>query len=198
VLLTTIVTLLRVVGEVQGWVTRESGGAGTPLGIVWLIPVFGFWFGWRLSATQPPRSLARVLLVTIVATAAAMGLSVLNFRQMEAGRYSLQISVLIIAVVWTIAAVVAALQWRALGRVLLLYGLWARLFVVAVTAFLILRGFGTHYEKIGPDEMALELTNTEKILYASASQLFFWIPFTILAGTLFASAGAWLARRRAG
>ena len=53
-LLSLAVTLLRLVGELRGWSpeywSRLPGGGLSPLGIVWLIPVFGFYFGWRLQA----------------------------------------------------------------------------------------------------------------------------------------------------
>ena len=50
---TLAVTLLRLVGELQGWSPRffskEAGGGGALVGIAWLVPVFGAWFGWRLA-----------------------------------------------------------------------------------------------------------------------------------------------------
>ena len=43
--ITLAVTLLRLVGELQGWspalFNREGGGRGALVGIVWLIPVLG-------------------------------------------------------------------------------------------------------------------------------------------------------------
>jgi hypothetical protein len=43
--ITFAVTLLRLVGELQHWsprfFSREPGGAGAIIGIVWLVPIFG-------------------------------------------------------------------------------------------------------------------------------------------------------------
>ena len=47
------VTLLRLVGELLDWspllFNKEAGGGGALVGIAWLVPVFGAWFGWRLA-----------------------------------------------------------------------------------------------------------------------------------------------------
>ena len=53
-LITLAVTLLRLVGELQGWsprlFSREAGGGGALVGISWLVPVFGAWFGCKLAS----------------------------------------------------------------------------------------------------------------------------------------------------
>jgi hypothetical protein len=50
--ITLAVTLLRLVGELLRWnptlFSREAGGAGAIVGIVWLVPVFGGYFAWKL------------------------------------------------------------------------------------------------------------------------------------------------------
>lgn len=198
VVLTTIVSLLRLSGEMQGWITTESGGAGYWLGISWLVPVFGLWFGWKLAPIDPPRSVGGALLAFLVLAAVAFGVMIANFRFVEAGHYSLTTAFLIGAVTWTACALLAARGWARLWRLLLTYALWARLPVIAITIAVALRGLDTHYDKIGPDQANLtaELTATQRILAASAAQLFVWIPFTILTGGLFASLGALFAPRR--
>ena len=51
VLITLGVTALRLLGALGGLpdvlVNREPGGAGAIIGIVWLAPIFAFWFGRR-------------------------------------------------------------------------------------------------------------------------------------------------------
>jgi hypothetical protein len=66
------VTLLRLVGELQGWspalFSREAGGGGALVGISWLVLVFGAWFGWKLArAGSGPASIGRALLVMLAA-----------------------------------------------------------------------------------------------------------------------------------
>ena len=51
--ITLAVTLLRLAGELMGGsdtlFNRAPGGAGAIVGIVWLVPVFGYYFGHRLA-----------------------------------------------------------------------------------------------------------------------------------------------------
>ena len=58
-LITLAVTVLRLVGELMRWdprfFSREAGGAGAIVGIVWLVPVFGVYFARKLvSAGEGP------------------------------------------------------------------------------------------------------------------------------------------------
>ena len=61
---TLVVTLLRLVGELQNWspalFSRAPGGGGSLVGISWLVPIFGAWFGWVLarSGERPGASAA--------------------------------------------------------------------------------------------------------------------------------------------
>jgi hypothetical protein len=65
--ITLAVTLLRLVGESQGWSPilfdrGEEARSPSLVGIVWLVPVFGAWFGWKLTrAGSGPGSLGRAL-----------------------------------------------------------------------------------------------------------------------------------------
>src|SRR6188474_1589377 len=61
-LITLGITLLRLAGELMGWspvfFSRAAGGAGAIVGIVWLVPVFGFLFGRKLAESSPaPKAL---------------------------------------------------------------------------------------------------------------------------------------------
>ena len=53
-LFTLAVTVLRLMGELMRWnptvFSREAGGAGAIVGIVWLVPVFGVYFARKLVA----------------------------------------------------------------------------------------------------------------------------------------------------
>src|SRR5262245_34913395 len=77
------VTLLRLVGELQGWnqrfFNREPGGGGALVGIAWLVFLFGAYFGWKLAALgYRPASAWRAAgasllgLVVVVATVALL------------------------------------------------------------------------------------------------------------------------------
>ena len=73
--ITLAVTLLRLVGELQGWSPALFNRGDKPfspslVGIVWLVPVFGAWFGWKLiRAGSGPGSLGRAFGVTFAALA---------------------------------------------------------------------------------------------------------------------------------
>src|SRR5687768_18611129 len=65
-LITLAVTVLRLTGELLNWsprlFSREAGGAGAIIGIVWLVPVFGVYFALRLArAGEGPSSVGAAL-----------------------------------------------------------------------------------------------------------------------------------------
>src|SRR5438093_5515636 len=81
-LITLVVTLLRVIGELSRWspslFNREAGGPGALVGIVWLIPVFGIYFALRLArAGEGPAGVGRALawsgLTFVLTTALTFG-----------------------------------------------------------------------------------------------------------------------------
>ena len=73
--ITLAVTLLRLVGELQGWSPTLFNRGDKPfspslVGIVWLVPVFGAWFGWKLTrAGSGPASLGRAFGLTLASMA---------------------------------------------------------------------------------------------------------------------------------
>ena len=73
------VTLLRLIGELQAWspalFNREAGGGGAIVGISWLVPIFGAWFGWKLAkAGGSPGRIGPALLIAILAFALMPGI----------------------------------------------------------------------------------------------------------------------------
>jgi hypothetical protein len=63
---TLAITLLRLVGELQGWsrflFNPDAGGGGALVGISWLPFLFGPYFAWKLAKEgKPPRSAWRVV-----------------------------------------------------------------------------------------------------------------------------------------
>jgi hypothetical protein len=184
--ITLAITLLRLAGELLGWsptfFSRAPGGAGAVIGIVWLVPVFGIYFGWALArgGTAPGtrrvigHSLGAVALVTASALTATVILGLgLNER----------FAVIFLAAV--VAAGLAYRGWPALGRALLAYGLLARLPVVIVMLVAIFAGWGTHYDVPPPNFP--ETTPFLKWVYIGLlPQLLLWVPFTMFVGALFA------------
>jgi hypothetical protein len=186
-IVTLAVTLLRLAGELLGWssvlFSREAGGAGAIVGIVWLVPVFGAYFALKLAAAgqRPP------------GIGAALGYSILGFAVVPgAGFVSSKLGVPqqsftafgVFMVFSLIGAVLAFRGWPALGRTLLAYGFAARIPVAIVMLFAILGRWGTHYDALPPNFPSMSPIVTW-LLIGVLPQLVIWIWFTITAGAVF-------------
>jgi hypothetical protein len=197
--ITLAVTLLRLVGELLGWspllFNRSAGGGGALVGIVWLVPIFGAYFGWKLArAGSGPGGIGRALGLTILALALVPVLALLAAQM---GIQQNSFTFFGIFVVGSIAALLIGLRaWPALGRTLFNYGLAARIPVVLVMLVAILGDWGTHYDVAPPDFP--EMSPLAKwFMIGLVPQLTLWIAFTVVVGALFGIAAAALARRPA-
>jgi hypothetical protein len=194
-LITLAVTLLRFTGEWMQWspalFDRSAGGGGALIGIVWLIPVFGAWFGLQLSraGAAPARlgpafkwaGLALLLNVVLGGAAAAL------FRS--------PVAQLAIFTVTSLAAVAIARRgWPELWRVLIAYGLAARIPVLVIMFLSIFLGWDTHYAKPRPDFPSM---GPWGLFFWTAllPQLGIWIFLTVVFGLLTGAAAAAITRR---
>lgn len=196
---TLAVTLLRLVGELQGWAptffSRQAGGGGSLVGISWLVPVFGAWFGWTLarSGERPGRPwVAFGLTLLVIALLPASG-----FAAMALGMNGRSPAMLPVYAVASILGLCLAYRvWPGLGRVLLAYGLAARIPVVLVMLAAIFGNWGTHYDV--PPPGVPEMAPLPKwLLIGVLPQLTIWLWFTSAIGGLFGILAAAAARRRA-
>lgn len=194
-IVTLAVTLLRLLGELRDWdrelFSTEPGGNGAIFGIVWLVPIFGAYFGFRLAqAGYGPRRKLASLLSHVAALALLVGAGIGTIRMgvefPEAGYY-------VSGAAW-LFALIPLFAWPALFRVNLVYGLLARIPVVVVTYIAVKKDWGTHYEKLGPEN--LRLPEDERAFFLSLAQIGFWLGFTIIAGGLFGSLAALFGRSR--
>ena len=151
-LFTLAVTLVRLTGELMRWspalFNREAGGGGALVGIVWLIPVFGILFGLRLArAGRAPASIGKALgwaaLAFVLNTALAIGAFTLVPSPVA--------QLAIFGIGSWLAILLARRGWDGLWRVLLAYGLAARVPVVVIMFLSIFGGWDTHYTKPRPD-----------------------------------------------
>jgi hypothetical protein len=183
-LITLAVTIVRLVGELQGWsprfFSREAGGPGAIVGIVWLVPVFGVYFAAKLAKAGAVPGAGRVIAHAALAFL-LMALSVVAASRMIANR-NVQFIVFMIAAV--VAAWVAYRGWPALGRVLLAYGLAARVPVMLVMLVAIYARWGTHYD-VAPPGLPAMAALPKWFFIGMLPQLFLWVPFTIYVGALF-------------
>ena len=162
------VTLLRLVGELVGWspalFNREAGGGGALVGIAWLVPVFGAWFGWKLArAGSRPSGIGRALGLTLLAFA----VSPRGFVAFKAGIPQQSLTMLAVFVVASSRrSSSACAAWPALGSMLLGYGLAARIPVVLVMLVAMLGNWGTHYDvapaRLPRDEHAREVAHDRR------------------------------------
>jgi hypothetical protein len=183
-LVTLAVTLLRLAGELLGWsptfFSRQAGGAGALVGIIWLVPIFGFYFAWKLAqGGSAPRALPVIghalLALTVVIASVALSSAVLKLEQRA------QFGVILLAC--CLAAWIVHRAWPALGRTLLFYGLAARVPVILVMLVAILGNWGTHYDVVPPNFP--EMAPLPKWFFIGVlPQLFLWVPATMFLGAL--------------
>jgi len=193
------VTLLRLFGELQGWsprfFSREPGGGYALVGIAWLVPIFGAWFGWRIARSgATPARLGRALGLTLLAFVL---MPVLGFAAYAAGLAEFGFGMFALYVVGAIVGVLLGLRaWPALGRTLLAYAFAARIPVAVVMLFAILGSWGTHYDA-PPPGLPPMAPFPKWLLIGLMPQMSIWIWFTVVVGGLFGLGAAALARRRA-
>jgi hypothetical protein len=197
--ITLAVTLLRLVGELQDWspalFSKAPGGGGSPVGISWLVLVFGAWFGWKLGkAGQGPGAVGRALGLALLAFAL---LPVLGFAANALGMSQQSMSMFAVYVVGSILGLVVGLRaWPALGRTLLVYAFAARVPVVLVMLAAILGNWGTHYDV--PPPGAPEMSGLWKwAVIGLLPQLTIWLWFTSVVGGIFGIVAGAIAGRRA-
>lgn len=193
------VTLARLGGELLEWSPRffgrVAGGGLALVGIAWLVPIFGFYFGYRLArAGVQPSSLVRAAAWPTAALVVVPILAWLGSRLLSTA--TSQGLFVLWAVVSGIAAALALVAWPAHGRVLLAYALAARLPVVAVMWFAIQGDWGTHFDAPPPAFPAVPPTS--RWLWTGVlPQMTIWIAWTVVVGTVFGALGAVAAKRRA-
>jgi hypothetical protein len=185
--ITLAVTLLRLVGELQHWsprlFSREAGGAAALVGIVWLVPIFGIYFAMRLNqAGHGPSSRGRAIGYALAALAVG---AVLTFAVVK---LSLPIvPTIVLANLSSLLSLwIAYRGWPELGKLEVLYGFSVRIPVALLMLVAMAANWGTHYE-LGPPgfpEMGLV---SKWLLIGLMPQLFAWIAFTVIVGSVFGS-----------
>src|SRR5262245_26303712 len=125
-LVTLAVTLLRLTGELLHWserfFSRAAGGAFALVGIVWLVPVFGFLFGLRLVRSgHPPARASRGIVAGVLGVLAVPLLAMLWARL----GFPPVAQVLAFCAGYAVVAWFVAKSWPELAKALFAYGLLA-------------------------------------------------------------------------
>jgi hypothetical protein len=184
-LITLSVTLLRLVGELNEWApalfSRQAGGAGALVGITWLVPIFGWYFGAKLGRDTSAPSGGRVVLHVLIALLLAAGAGLFVGLVLHKGPPAVIPTVMVAGL---IGSWIVWRGWPALAKTLLLYGLAARGPVIVVMLVAMLQNWGTHYDVSPPGYPADVPTVTKWIQIGVMPQLFLWIPYTMIVGAL--------------
>ncbi len=189
--ITLVVTLLRLTGELQGWsrvlFNPEAGGGGTLFGIWLLVPVFGIYFSVKLkNAGKGPESGWKVALWALI----SLGVVVVIIALIESV-ISNQIIWILMSCILVLGAAVLLMRktWPALYSTLVSYGLAARIPVAVVMFFATMGDWGTLYDGPPPDFPETG-PFVEWLISGLFPQLTFWIAFTIIVGMLFGGVAA--------
>jgi hypothetical protein len=194
-ILTLIVSVARLLGEWLEWSPGLFAGQPAVVGIVWLVPLFGLWFGWRLAQNrQAPSRPGMTALAYLVGLLLGAGWMFFVMKVLVEG-YGLRAGLYIGAGLWA-ASLIGLFAWPALFRANFVYGFAARIPVVAITLIAVPAELGTHYDQL-PKEVEAGST-LDKLALLTLPQVGFWVPFTILVGGLFGSFAALMAARRYG
>lgn len=185
------VTLLRLVGELKHWPekwfsTATGGiipqGISWVIGITWLAIPFGIYFGLKLcSRGDLPLGLGKACLYSGIAliTILLLPRGLLPLLKLGFPR-----GLIVIWLTMAVSAAITCRSWTALFKIMLAYGIAARL-PVAVIMFYAMRGhWGTHYDYV---DMPAQFQMTFWRGYfwlAFFPQLVFWVFYTGLVGTV--------------
>ena len=194
-IITFAVTLLRLTGELQHWsptfFSREAGGAGALIGIVWLVPVFGIYFAYRLNQSgHGPTSRGRAIGFALAALVVGFGLSFAVFKLAP----SIVVTIVLANLASYVSLWIAYRGWPELGKVELIYGLAARIPVAILMFIAMSANWGTHYE-LGPPGFPQMGLVSKWFLIGLLPQLSLWIAFTVIIGSLSGSLALLLKKR---
>lgn len=203
-LITLGISVLRLVGELQGWsktfFNREPGGGGALVGIAWLPFVFGAYFAWRLiQSGRHPQSAGRALLMNLAAIAAFAA-------TMVVGRFAVGASpaggIVFMVIGSAIGLFVASRAWPSLFKTLLTYAFAARIPVMVIMLLAMVGNWGTHYDALPAEpEPAAVLAPMSAFMrwfwIGLLPQAAFWVFFTVVIGGLVGAITALVAGKKA-
>lgn len=192
---TLAVTLVRLLGELQGWDPRWFGSSGSVpgglFGIVWLVPIFGFLFGRRLAQAGSSPPFLSGFFVPMFAWLLLLGTSGLILTTFEGEELREKLRYVLLG--GPVLALLGVIAWPRAFCINLAYAVLARSPVVVVQFLDVKNGWQTHYGKFPARLPAMAAD--ERLWLLGLTQCSFWLPFTVLLGGGFAALGAATVRR---
>ncbi len=193
---TLVVTIVRVVGEFEGWDARWfSSAAEVPGGlfdIVWLVPPFGLLFGRRLAQAGSRPPFVSGFFVPMFAWLVLLAAAGFVVATLEGKELRDKMSYLLFG--GPALAMLGLFAWPRAFVTNLTYAVLARLPVIVVQYLDIENGWQTHYGKVHPK--IPPMSAEERLWLLTLVQGSFWLPFTVLLGGGFAALGAATVRKR--
>ncbi len=193
---TLALTVFRLEGELHHWSSlwfnRSAGGGGAIAGISWLPIFFGPYFALKLArAGEGPMSYGRTLAASLAALGVMIGGGILvGMTESHPGILTLAGFLIMLA-----AAFIPGIGWGPLGRTLLAYAFAARIPVLVLMFFAMKGHWGTHYDAVQPSyqDMAFWAKFFDT---AFLPQMFLWISYTVVIGSLCGAIAGALASRK--
>ena len=203
-LIALTVTIVRLVGEIAGGPSSlfnsAAGGWGALVGIVWLIPIFGIYFGVKLvRGGFGPESVGKVIgfavLGLVVAGVTFLSLPAFSRFLAESASVARTISRPLGSAIGYLLAILILHRgaWPTFFKTILGYAFASRIPVLIVMFTAMLGNWGTHYE-LGPPGTPEMGFLAKFIVIAVVPQMTFWIMVTMVIGTLFGGLAAAVVR----
>lgn len=190
--ITLVVTILRLVGELQHWpmpwVSNAGGGGGAIIGISWLPIIFGPYFAWKLAADgDAPASSGKAIGMSAV----GLVVLILGGAAFFIGFTKHMTPLILLGFVLELAsAFLPRLGWRSFGNALVAYAFAARIPVLVVMYIAMSanggQGWGTHYDVAAPGFVVTSFAQ-KFIDLAVLPQMSLWIGWTAVIGGLLGS-----------
>ena len=198
VLISFAVTVVRLLGELMEGPSflfgRAAGGGFALVGMTWLIPVFGYYFGMKLvRAGNGPKSAGKVLIASFLSAVVAtfiIGVGTQTFGFLSPLGFVLSIVGAVVGIL------LPRMLWRELYGVLLKYALAVRIAVAWVMLAAIYAAWGTHYDVVPPGFPGGVSPFATWIIIGLVPQLTFWIMFTVAIGSVFGAIAALIGGRK--
>ncbi len=185
-IVTLLVTVIRLIGELRHWnqifFGRAAGGGGSVVGIVWLAFIFAIYFAVKLQNDgEVLAGKGKAIGMSVLALLVFVGGQFLYFSGFESGSTFRSVAGALVTIA---ALLIMRVAWPSFWNVLLAYALAARIPVIVIMYFALSGNWGTHYDAAPPNMSYPDLT-AKFINLGVIPQLLFWVPLTVIFCGLF-------------